>query len=320
VSGSSLKQIKRFLTRLMLISLIIFLCDLGIGKGLKFFYFRQSSGALYRTTYAIDSTKAEILVFGSSRANHHYVPGIFEDSLHHTFYNTGRDGNFTLYNCAIFESIISRYQPKMIIMDINPEELGYEIKSYERLSSLLPYYEDHKEIRKIVASRSPFEKIKLFSAIYPYNSTLLTIAMGNFEFNKKRKPDIKGYVPIFKKMNSHKWDTIRIEKATTDEKKAEALKQMITSCKQRKIDLYFVQSPNYNITLKNDFNDFILELCKTNDITYLNFSNDSEFANNPQYFADRIHLNDEGARIFSNLVIKQIKGNLPPYRQAMVGP
>ena len=175
MTASISKQIKRLLINVSLVIIAIFLCDLGIGNILKFFYFRQASGAAYRTTYAIDSTTAEILIFGSSRANHHYVPGAFEDSLHCTFYNTGRDGNFILYNFAIFKAITKRYTPKSIIFDINPDEIEYRISSYERLSSILPYYHGHPEIRSTVNLRSPFEKIKLISATYPYNSILLTI-------------------------------------------------------------------------------------------------------------------------------------------------
>ena len=36
----------------------------------------------------------------------------------------------------------------MIIIDISPEELGYNATEYERLSSLLPYYQTHPEIRQ----------------------------------------------------------------------------------------------------------------------------------------------------------------------------
>ena len=36
----------------------------------------------------------------------------------------------------------------------------------------------------------------MISEIYPYNSSLLTIAIGNLEINKTRKNDRKGYVPL----------------------------------------------------------------------------------------------------------------------------
>jgi hypothetical protein len=306
MSGSSSQQILRFLSRLVLIAFIVFLCDRGIGKVLKYFYFRQSSGLLYRTTYAIDSTKADILVFGSSRANRHYVPAIFEDSLHCTFYNTGREGNFILYNYAIFKAVTRRYQPKLIIIDIIPGETGYESKSYERLSSLLPYYQNHAEIRSIVALRSPLEKIKLLSAIYPYNSLLFTIAMGNLEYNKKRKADIKGYLPLHKTMKPVKMDTVQLDDSVLDGNKINALTQIMNTCRQNKIELWFVQSPAYLVSRDKYLNPQISELFSGDRVNYYNLSDDTLIINNPEYFADKNHLNDKGARVFSNLVSKRI--------------
>jgi hypothetical protein len=307
MSFPSSGKVKRFCFRFALITLIIFICDQGIGHYLKHLYFRQRSGLLYRTTYAIDSTRAELLVFGSSRANHHYVSELFDDSLHLTTYNTGRDGNFTLFNFALFKAITTRYQPKMIIMDINPDELGYDANSYERLSSLLPYYHDHREIRPVVELKNPFEKLKLSSAIYPYNSLLLTIIMGNLDYNKNRNPDVKGYVPIFTKMKADKIGKAQLYEFSPDENKTRALTQIMTECRDKKINLLFVRSPVFQIDSGNRANSVLSELCAVNHVRYLDLSNKSLFISNPRYFADINHLNDDGARLFTNLLINLIR-------------
>ncbi len=188
----------RFLMKLLIITSLIMIFDLGIGSVLRTFYFRQESGTCYRTTYSVDSTLADILVIGSSRANHGYVPEIFENRLASTFYNTGKDGNYILYNYAIFKAITKRYNPKMIIFDIRPEDFAYNAYEYDRLSLLLPYYQAHPEIAEIVSLKGPFEKIKLRSAIYPYNSMIFRIVMGNLEYNKKESWMIMGMSHFFK--------------------------------------------------------------------------------------------------------------------------
>jgi hypothetical protein len=301
---------------MILIGLILFVVDQGIGSILHYFYFRQKYGVLYRTTYAMDSTRADILVFGSSRANHHYVPDIFEDSLHCTCYNTGRDGNFILYNYAIFKAITNRYQPSLIVMDVNSWEIIYDPNSYERLSSLLPYYKDHNEIRGVVAHKSPFEKVKLFSSIYPYNSLPLTIALGNLVYNKKRNKDTKGYLPVFRKMKNEKLadaqnDNMRTE-IRVDDNKITALNDIMETCKQRKIKLLFVQSPVYSMIYNTFCDSVISALCTKNEIGFLNLPNQDLFINNPNYFVDRNHLNDKGARVFSNIVVRHIKKTQTP--------
>lgn len=306
MSESCCKQINRFFLKFLLIAVVIFMCDRGIGAILKKFYFLQESGVSYRITYSMDSTLADILVFGSSRANHSYVPEVFEKRLSSTFYNTGKDGNFILYNHAIFKAITERYCPKMIIIDINPEELGYNANEYERLSALLPYYKSNPEIRDIVNLRGPFEKIKHISAIYPYNSLILMIAMGNLESNKLRKPDDKGYIPLYGTMKQEEKDTLKISTGNFDENKFHALEDIISTCKEKNIDLIFVHSPVWNINQFNFYDNKLYELCSSQGIRYFDMSNDLTFISNYRYFADIGHLNDEGAKVFSKMLIGSI--------------
>ena len=75
------KKIPRFLLKCILFCAILFLLDFFLGNLLKYMYFRQGFGELYLTTYAIDSTKANVLIFGSSTANHHYNSKIFEKRM-----------------------------------------------------------------------------------------------------------------------------------------------------------------------------------------------------------------------------------------------
>ena len=89
--------------------LILFILDFSIGNILRYLYFNQNAGLLYRTTYSLDSTNADFLIFGSSTANHHYDPYIFEKRLNMSVYNTGRDANTIFYNYAVFQSILKRY-------------------------------------------------------------------------------------------------------------------------------------------------------------------------------------------------------------------
>jgi hypothetical protein len=295
-----------------LIVCVIFVCDRGIGSALEFFYFREEYGERHRATYDIDSTLADILIFGSSRANHSYVPDIFEERFPNTCYNAGRAGTSILYSYAIFKAITMRYNPRMIIFDIDPEEIEYSATEYDRLSLLLPYYHKHPEIRQIIHLRSLYENIELLSAIYPYNSMILPIAEGNLEF-KKRIVDIKGYVPLYNSMKDRNFDTVKISSCNIDGNKILALKDIISTCKRQNIDLVFIYSPIWRIIIENPCKGIISELCSQNGISYLDISNYETFINNPDYFADKFHLNDQGARVFSTIISDTIlQTNLIP--------
>ena len=252
---------------------IIVLCDRAIGAILKVFYFRQELGGHHRTTYIIDSTLAEVLIFGSSRANHHYVPEIFEDKLHCTCFNTGVDGQSLLYNYAILKTITNRYNPRLIIIDISPEDLNYSAHEYERLSALLPYYQAYPEISRVVDLRGPFEKLKSVSACYPYNSLFFEIANANLHYKKKKSmPEINGYIPIFKIMKDNEVEISTNNTCNIDENKINAMEDIILTCKQKGIDLIFVYSPIWLNPQESYCNNVISELCFKNGIDYIDLS------------------------------------------------
>lgn len=302
-------QFIKFVSKVLILLLLLVIIDQVVGAILKRLYFKQIAGLNYRTTYSIDSTQADILVFGSSRANHHYIPEIFEDSLKMSFYNTGRDGNTLLYSFAVFKSIINRYTPQIIILDINTDDLYYNKESYDRLSSLLPYYYEHPEIQGIINLRSPYEKYKLLSAVYPYNSCLLTILIGNMEFNKKRKSDRKGYVPLFgniERVQPSKENPI-VNKEF-DNNRIKALQEIIYECDNQNVKLYIVFSPYYmSKIVENETLKKVTKLTLNQKVTCYNFVNDMRFNGNAKYFKDASHLNNEGAILFSSILASCIK-------------
>ena len=299
-----------FLFKLFSLFAIVFCLDFLIGNALRYFYFKQESGLQFRTTYSIDSTKAHLLVFGASRANHHYHPDIFEERLNLSYSNVGRDGNSIFFHYAMLKGVLKRYSPQIIILDFVSGEFKQSQDSYDRLSSLLPYYRTHPEMRPIIELKSPYEKLKLCSSIYPYNSEILAIAAGNAEFNKKRKGDNKGYVPlIYTWQGSMKIDSTSF-KYELDSVKIKYFELFIKDCIQSKVKLYIACSPYYIKFKKPDYSLILAkEIAKKYNIDFFDYSEDSVFINNSNLFVDPGHLNDEGAKVFSDRLIDKININ-----------
>jgi hypothetical protein len=285
---------------------IIIVLDFSIGSLLKYYYFRQISGYLYRTTYAIEETTAEVLIFGSSKASHQYNPQIFEEKLGLSCYNVGRDGSSIFYQYAILQSALQRYTPKVIVLDIT-REFEKKKESYDRISMLLPYYDAHSEMRQIIELKSSFEKNKLISKIYPYNSMLFTIIAGNSQSNMDRHKNIKGFVPLLTKWNrpiKYKINPTRFDIDTT---KIKIYESFIRDCIQSKIKIFIVSSPDYFIMKGIDKSNFIAnKIAQKYNVKFLDYSHDTLFINNVGYFADISHLNGSGARIFSNVIADDI--------------
>lgn len=283
------------------------LFDFVLGSFLSKLYFKQTSGWEYRTKYSVEDTKADILVFGASRAQQQYNSVFFEERLHQTCYNLGRDGEPIFYYYAVLRSVLKRYTPKMIILDIENGVFREEQSSYDRISVLLPFYKNHPEMHSIIELKGPFEKFKLKSAVYPYNSMLFKIAMGNTEINKKRNVDIKGYVPLTGVLDEPIRTVILSNKYAIDSIKVNLYQSFINDCQQAKIKLYIVCSPYFINSIGSDTSMVLAkEIAKINNIDFFDFSNDELFLNNSKLFDDTVHVNVDGSKIFSNKLIDSI--------------
>ena len=296
----------RFAVNAILFLLLIIVLDQIFGRTLRHYYFTSTSGDYYRTTYAMDSTKAEIIILGSSRASHHNIPQLIEDSSGMSCYNTGRDGNFLLFSYAVFNSIVKRYNPKIIILDINPSELYQANEAYEGLASLLPYYNNKPELQNIIKLRSKVEKYKMLSAIYPFNSNVIAIGKGNLGSYNDNK--LKGYLPLHgTTLLLNKPKLLDEGENKLDINKLNAIDSMALICLQKSIRFIIVQSPRYADVNQKAENQILLDIMMKYNGFYYNLVNESMFINNPALFRDSPHLNDIGAQLFTQLIIQKIK-------------
>ena len=297
-------MVKKLALNILLVAGVVFILDFAIGKILRHFYFKETSGLHYRTTYSMDSTKAQVLVFGASRANHSYVPEVFEDTLKKTFYNTGRDGNGIFYQTALFETILKRYTPEIVIMEYS----GFDKNQvgFDKVASLLPYYRTSPAIRKIVDDEEPTEKIKLASEIYPFNSQALTIAVGNLDINKKRVYNDKGYVPLYGEWPNEMDSDRSTELHEIDTNKVRVFKEFLTTAKNLGIKVFVVSSPLFQNQKVNVGIDKCAEICQAEHVPFMNLQKDTFFLTRRYLFQDILHLNNTGAIEFSKVIATKI--------------
>ncbi len=308
-ANNNKKNTSRFFLGILSILITVVLFDFAIGSVLNHFYFTQKSGLEYRATYSIEKTTADILVFGTSRANHHYYPGIFEKKTGLSFYNVGRDAGSIFYDYGVLKGILARHNPKIIILDFGRSEFKKSQDNYDRLSFLLPYYKTHPEMRPVIEMKSPYEKIKLLSHIYPFNSSLFTIAIGNTKLGNKRSVDYNGYVPLKRFLDKPlPVDTLAVN-YELDRNKIRIFESFVADCVRAKIKLYIVCSPYVTQFLHKDYSITIGEgIADKYNVKFFDLSQDSAFINNISLFADEEHLNDNGAKKFSDLLVDKMIG------------
>jgi hypothetical protein len=299
---------------------MIAMIDLAAGNILRTLYFRQKTGQNQSLNYVFSQCKADMLVFGNSRAQHHYNSHLLSDSLKLSCYNAGQDGGHCiLLSYAQIKVITERYSPKIIIVELSPDGITHYERDYERLSILLPYYKEYPEIRPLILLRSIVEKIKLISAIYPFNSDIINIIRYNTNTHAARKQDIEGFIPLEGVMSADILRSVNKIEAqpvpVVDTNMVNALKNIIRLCKAKSISLFIINSPDFHTLNEKQVPpssaaQLTLEIIRRNNVNYIDFSFDSAFAGHREWFKDRGHLNNDGAKIFSTLLARKIKETL----------
>lgn len=305
------KEYIKLIRNAIVFGVLVIVFDQLIGGLLRRYYFSSTSGDSFKANYSMDKTKEDIIILGSSRANHHYLSKMIQDSTGMTCYNTGRDGHFLFYSYAIFTQTIRRYNPKLFILDISPEDIYKEARFYEGLRSLLPYYVTKPDLRNLIERKSPLERVKLLSAIYPFNSSLISLIKNNLV---SEKDSLNGYEPlygisIFEEKGLR--PLLYVEKDfEIDSFKIRILREIATTCKNRNIKLLVVNSPNYP---DDDFpkaEAIVKNIVEKENAVFFTFRGDSLFQSSPQFYKGRIHLNVDGADHLTRSMIPRIQNIL----------
>lgn len=295
--------------------MLVFLAfDLIFGFAAKQIFFNQKSGKYARITYSIQEASPDILIFGSSLANRHYVPEVIEKGLGLTCYNAGVQGRGLIFHTALEKMILERAAPKLIILNVNQNWMYKSETAYDGLNDFVPYYWDYRKILKPLLSLNTkmIDYTLLFQA-YQTNSTIVHAIKYFFS----PQIDYKGYRPMYGEMMPPETPVSNKEPAEIplvgelDTDFIETLKSFIASAKEKNVDLIFVVAPLVN---EVDFSKstsliVIKTIAAREGIPFYDFSNDTTYKYRYDLFADPNHLNDQGAHIFSQAMVDTIKAD-----------
>lgn len=250
----------------------------------------------------------EILIFGSSRAQHNLYSDIIQDSLKKTTFNLGYRGCNIDFQLFLLKSVLKHNKkPEIIVLTVDDEREFVTEKAlqfrYDKLYTLVKYQEITNELifRKEI---SPFA-VGLFSA-----------RVGWEQFSKPK--------PITKYENWSKGGTVLLDFTVADfdkkikqdkkyNKKLELPERLAAFaafqniCKTENIKLYVLVPPNFAVQNKefvNRVNSLLID--KKTEF----YSENHQSFQDSNYFSDRSHLNKKGAIEYTNQIIKKLKVKL----------
>ena len=258
-----------------------------------------------KDNFCLNRVDADIVIIGSSRGQNAYVPAMLRDSI-----NQYIGKNYSLYNGAIeektvyasactIESILARYSPKLIVFDITQwecsgareKEMDYSIVNYHN-NEYVKQYVDRLGVR---------ERLLAQSNMYRFNRKFIGILAS---FSQPGNED--GYKPKFNKMKEVSIaDTAIIKTAKPmDDYCAESVARVMKLAKDKGVLLVMAFSPMFT---PDDSNDDLLELCRLYDTPCVDYYDLENFNRHPEYFNDPIHLNDDGAHLYTKMFFEAIK-------------
>lgn len=294
---------KRFVIKLLYFLAILFVLDRGFGLSMKYLQDHAKGGYVGHHNYILNQANEEILIFGSSRALHHYNPQIIEDSLRMSCYNCGQDGNGIVLFYGWWQIIKDRYQPKMIIYDVNP---GFDLLIGEDNSKYLGWLRseyDNEGVKKVFEVIDPTEKYKMMSMMYRYNSKFLQNIIDYF--HPIFSITSNGFLPLKGEMDKMKIKSKKTNDAELvfDSQKLTYMENFIEDVKARGINLVFIASPVWYGVPEERFKP-LKDICMKQGVQFYNYSNDSNYVHNDVMFKDGSHLNSYGADEFTKNICR----------------
>jgi hypothetical protein len=296
--------VKSFFIKLVAFLSLFSVVDLVVGYGIKTINEGVEKGDYGRNNYIMkEMTGKDILVFGSSRAIHHYDPHILSDSLGLSCFNCGEDGMGIILSYSRLKAVLKRYTPKVVVYDI---EISYDLAKDDNaryLGKLNLFYPDY-DLEQVYNDVSTTEKYKMISHLYRYNSQLVDIFIQRISSYPEYARDAT-FFPLMGKLN-YMPETPRSCEIEVDSLKVKYLNMFISKCEDNKIKLFFTVSPKFLI--QHDCELSILKrISAQRHIQLLSHYNDTTFTLHKELFVDPVHLNSEGSCQYTKVISSEIK-------------
>ena len=296
------KTFKFFIKFIVLFVVTSFIVDklvyLSITKIEEKVFNGQTVGKVNHYLSLKDTT--DLIVFGSSRANHHF------NTLNGVEFNMGMDGKKIAFHATLIKLLPKRYK-QTVVLHIDPEYFFSENYNGSDIKSLKNLFHRNKIINKQLKKLNQDELISNFYYTNLYNFKLVPI-LKNYLFPTYDYKNYSGFDPIYpndfqklvlkkildkKEMNTECQTNFKINKIHDVH-----IDEIISFCKENNKKLIVFTSPRYYDNCKED-NLLFTKIMNKKNINYYDFTNFFNDNNDISYWKDLTHLSSLGAELFT---------------------
>ncbi|MBC7695930.1 MAG: hypothetical protein H7141_10855 [Burkholderiales bacterium] len=264
----------------------------------------------YNELFLKQGNTYDVLFLGSSRAEMHYNPKVFDSITGLSSYNLGISGASPKISLALLKTYCTQHQkPKFIIFNIDYFSLQNDTDRINDFPRYFPYLNNKNlrmELQKMDNRFNSFYYNPLHSLPYTQVEYLSASLHGWFDIPGKYDTLMyKGFqTSITSKFNNS--DSLQPKYSFISNKNRKYIDSLILFTKENNIRLTFVTSPVYGGGEKNVLNKTALvtqlkNIASIHHISYLDYTDSLDYRN-PMFYADFLHLNHEGAGVFSKSI------------------
>lgn len=259
---------------------------------------------------------AEILIMGNSRGLSHFEPETIDSITGLSCYNLGIGGySITVQDFKYHDYSLYNRKPQYIIQQVDCFTLRNDSAPHQHESEqFLPLIYDgriHPEMRRV-----GYNWLDLHCPLYRYWGYQMVIKNGLLEFL-----GVKHYINNPSHRGLHyeigSWNGTELAKMDTIQAQLNPIgkiyfEQYMRRCAEESIQVILVNSPTYiganqktkGLAAVNSYFDSIASVYNT---VYWNYNEGYELSYDTTYFKEAIHLNSDGAHVFSIDIANRIR-------------
>lgn len=263
--------------------------------------------------FLLQKDVADVLVFGSSRANHHINVAEFSDNA----FNIGVDGTGIAYSSTLI-STLPKEKEQLIIVHIDFSNFFGEDYDGTDIGALKSKYHRNDEITQSLDKYGHISILQIFFYSMSYNKISLGIIKNYFKPNYNYKT-YNGYDPLTLNLSQEPIRDILLLRAknSSDKECSDSLiintvgldfLKTIKSFSEKSPNkkFLFISSPTYNDVCDND-NEELSKIMKKLGLTYWDFSKLYIDRPDNSYWKDPTHLSKIGAEDFTFYLLQKLE-------------
>jgi hypothetical protein len=286
---------KQFLRLLVFIVVAVLFLAVVLDWGYTTIFQQSSNRGKIEYVYHASPQQYDVVFLGSSRANNHFVAPLFEEKGIKTF-NYGMSASHLFEASLLLKLMVERkFVIKKLILE-SDMNLANETRDAGISAQFLPYLHNSEIIKDHFSVEQDFWKL-YYIPFYRYLAFDAKIGFREMNRSWRQVPtnylDNLGYHPLGGKKKGNMKNDIR-KMQPLDNRYYKEIKAI---CKANNIELIALMTPMCSNVKGLDYFDRVKS-------KYPEIHNYENAVEGDQYFSSCGHLNDEGARKFTAIILR----------------